>query len=203
MYKGDGFSAKNLGKKLFHCQNDCSSDGPAGQFRLLESTLSVFTLTQNAWLVLIIIVINDYALLTNIQSRCLDIGQALFCEANTQLSSPNKLDWFAHLSSQLEHRICFTLPTHGFNHKIVINNYALLTRCEVKMAGYLRLYWPCLPLQGCALRKIEGSPALWTCEIQCAQQMISMKKQRFSSRLRTKVTDVGATGHRAQPGLGQ
>ena len=115
----------------------------------------------------------------------------------------HKLDWFAHLNSQLEHRICFILPTHRFNHKIVINNYALLTGCEAKMAGYLRLYWPFLPLQGCALRKIEGSPALWTCEIQCAQQMISMKKQRFSSRLRTKVTDVGATGHRAQPGLGQ
>ena len=152
---------------------------------------------------IIIIVKNDYALLTNIRSRWLDIGQALFCEANTQLSSPNKLDWFAHLSSQLEHRICFILPAHGLKYKIVINNYALLTGCEVKMAGYLRLYWPCLPLQGCALRKIEGSPALWTCEIQCAQQMISVNKQRFSSRPRTKVTDADATGHRAQPGLGQ
>ena len=30
-----------------------------------------------------------------------------------------------------------------------------------------------------------------------------MKKQRFSGHPRTKVTDVGATGHRAQPGLGQ
>ena len=93
-----------------------------------------------------IIVINDYALFTNIQSRWLDIGQALSCEANTQLSSPNKLDWFAHLSSQLEHRICFILPTHGFKHKILINNYALLTGCEVKMAEYLCLYSPCLPL---------------------------------------------------------
>ena len=62
---------------------------------------------------------------------------------------------------------------------------------------------PAFLLQGCALRKIEGSPALWTCEIQCAQQMISVKKQRFSSRPRTNVTDAGATGHRAQPGLGQ
>ena len=44
----DGFSAKTLRKKLFHCQNDCSSHSLAGQFRLLESTLSVFTLTQNA-----------------------------------------------------------------------------------------------------------------------------------------------------------
>ena len=81
-----------------------------------------------------------YALLTNIRSRWLGIGQALFCEANTQLSSPNKLDWFAHLSSLLEHTICFILPAHGFNHKIVINNYALLTGFEVKMAGYLHLY---------------------------------------------------------------
>ena len=56
---------------------------------------------------------------------------------------------------------------------------------------------PAFLLQGCALRKIEGSPALWTCEIQCAQQMISVKKQRFSSWPRTKVTDVGAKGHRA------
>ena len=58
---------------------------------------------------------------------------------------------------------------------------------------------PAFLLQGCALRKIEGSPALWTCEIQCAQQMISVKKRRFSSWPRTKVTDVGAKGHRAQP----
>ena len=32
-----------------------------------------------------------------------------------------------------------------------------------------------IQLQGCALKKIEGSPVLWTCEIQCAQHMISMK----------------------------
>ena len=36
-------------------------------------------------------------------------------------------------------------------------------------------------IQGCALRKIGGS------QIQGAQHMISMKKLRFSSRLRTKV----------------
>ena len=84
--------------------------------------------------------------MTNIRPRWLGIGQALFCEANTQLSSPNKLHWFARLSSLLEHKICFILPAHGFNHKIVINNYALLTGCEVKMTGYLHLYWPCVPL---------------------------------------------------------
>ena len=71
--------------------------------------------------VIIIIVINDYALLTNIRSRWLYIGQALFCKDNTQLSSPNKLGWFAHLRSQSEHRICFILPARRFNHKITIN----------------------------------------------------------------------------------
>ena len=50
---------------------------------------------------------------------------------------------------------------------------------------------PAFLLQGCALRKIEGSPVFWTCEIQCAQEMISMKKQRFSSRPRTKVRRHG------------
>ena len=38
---------------------------------------------------------------------------------------------------------------------------------------------PVFLLQGCALRKIEGSPTLWTCEIQCAQQMISVKSKDF------------------------
>ena len=37
MHKGDGFSAKTLGKKLFHCQNDCSSHGPADQFRFWKA----------------------------------------------------------------------------------------------------------------------------------------------------------------------
>ena len=102
--------------------------------------------------------------MTNIQSRWLDIGQALFCEANTQLSSPNKLHWFAHLSSQLEHRICFILPAHGFKHKILINNYALLTGCEVKMTEYLCLYSPCLPLARLCSKKNWRQPStlnLW------------------------------------------
>ena len=56
------------------------------------------------------------------------------------------------------------------------------------------------PSQGCALRKIEGNPVLWTCEIQCAQHMISMKKQRFSSRPSKKVRRHGPPGSaRAQP----
>ena len=37
MPQGDGFSAKTLGKSLFHCQNDWSSNGLAGQFLLLET----------------------------------------------------------------------------------------------------------------------------------------------------------------------
>ena len=87
-----------------------------------------------------------------------------FCEASTQLSSPNKFDWFAHLSSQLEHRICFILPAHRFKYKIVINNYALLTGCEVKTAEYLCLYWPFLPLARLCSKKNWRQPStlnLW------------------------------------------
>ena len=40
--------------------------------------------------------------------------------------------------------------------------------------------------QGCALRKIEESPVLWTCGIQGAQHMISIKKVSFSGCLRGK-----------------
>ena len=45
--------------------------------------------------------------------------------------------------------------------------------------------------QGCALRKIEGSPGLWTSEMQGAQHMISMKKQGAREQ------KLGATGHQA------
>ena len=54
--------------------------------------------------------------------------------------------------------------------------------------------------QGCALRKIEGSPVLGTCKIQGAQHMICMKNLRFSSRPRAKVWRKGPTGSaKAQP----
>ena len=39
MHKGDDFSAKPLGKSLFHCQNVWSDHGPAVQSWLLESAL--------------------------------------------------------------------------------------------------------------------------------------------------------------------
>ena len=42
-------------------------------------------------------------------------------------------------------------------------------------------------LQCCALRNVEGSPVLWTCEIHGAQRMICMQKLRFSSCQRAKV----------------
>ena len=42
MPQGDGFSAKTLGKSLFHCQNDWSGNCLAGQFWLLESTSSYY-----------------------------------------------------------------------------------------------------------------------------------------------------------------
>ena len=41
MHKRDGFSAKTLEKRIFHCQNDWSSHNPAGQFWLLQRALSL------------------------------------------------------------------------------------------------------------------------------------------------------------------
>ena len=79
-----------------------------------------------------------------------------------------------------------------------------MTGCEVKMAGYLHLYWPCLSLERLCSKNNWRQPStlnLWNPVF--ATKDVSMKKQRFSGHPRTKVTDVGATGHRAQPGLGQ
>ena len=42
-------------------------------------------------------------------------------------------------------------------------------------------------IHSCALRKIVGSPMLSTCEIQGAQQMISVKNLKFSSWPAAKV----------------
>ena len=73
---------------------------------------------------------------------------------------------------------------------------AIFALCTV----WLRVYKETTHIQGCALRKIEGSPVLWTCEIQCAQHMISVEKQRFSSHPRTKVRHHRSLGSaRAQP----
>ena len=59
-------------------------------------------------------------------------------------------------------------------------------------------------VQGCALRKIEGTPVLWTCKIQGAQHVIFMKNLRFSSRPRAKVRRQGPPGFaRAQPCSGK
>ena len=60
----------------------------------------------------------DVLQLPTLAGYWLDIGQAFFCEANAKLSSPNKLGWFAHLSCQSEHRICFILPVRGFNKSV-------------------------------------------------------------------------------------
>ena len=55
-------------------------------------------------------------------------------------------------------------------------------------------------LQGCTLRKIEGSPELWNCKIQGAQHMICVKNLRFSSCPRAKVRRQGPPDSaRAQP----
>ena len=48
--------------------------------------------------------------------------------------------------------------------------------------------------QGCAPRKIEGSPVLRTCKIRGAQHMICMKNLRFSSRPWAKVWRKGPMG---------
>ena len=64
----------------------------------------------------------------------------------------------------------------------------------------IREIWHTLRSQGCALRKIEGCPVLWTCKIYGAQHMICMKRPRFSSRLGAKVGRQRTTGvARAQP----
>ena len=44
MLERERFSAKTLGKILFHFQNDWSGDGPAGQFWQMESALSSFNI---------------------------------------------------------------------------------------------------------------------------------------------------------------
>ena len=41
MHEGDGFSAKTLGKSLFHFQNDSSIHDLAGQFWQMESALKL------------------------------------------------------------------------------------------------------------------------------------------------------------------
>ena len=54
----------------------------------------------------------------------------------------------------------------------------------------------------CSTKNWREPPVLWTCKIQCAQHMISMKKLRFSSRPRTKVRHHGPPGSaRAPPWL--
>ena len=64
----------------------------------------------------------------------------------------------------------------------------------------IREIWHTLRSQGCALRKIEGCPVLWTCKIYGAQHMICMKRLRFSSRPGAKVGRQRTTGFaRAQP----
>ena len=46
MHERDGFSAKTLGKSLFHFQTDWSGKGPAGQFWQIESAQSKDNLTM-------------------------------------------------------------------------------------------------------------------------------------------------------------
>ena len=74
---------------------------------------------------------------------------------------------------------CYPLFCINFFYlKVVFHQIRLNLSCanfQYTIFFSIRIY------QGCALREIEGSPVLWTCEIHCAQHIISMKKQRFSS----------------------
>ena len=71
---------------------------------------------------------------------------------------------------------CYCHPFHPFSH------YLLLPSSQSPYC------------QGCALRKTEGSPVLWTCGVQGSQHMICMQKLRFFSSPRASYT-VGTTGH--------
>ena len=81
--------------------------------------------------------------------------------------------------------------------KTIIISLFLLSRnkCLFKkdMSYYCDIHAIKYENQGCALSKIEGSPALWTCKIQGAQHMICMKNLRFSSCPRAKVRHQGPT----------
>ena len=74
---------------------------------------------------------------------------------------------------------CYPLFCINFFYlKVVFDQIRLNLTCanfQYTIFFSIRIY------KGCALRKIEGSPVLWTCEIHCAQHIISKKKQRFSS----------------------
>ena len=74
-------------------------------------------------------------------------------------------------------------------------------KIHIPKLGYVGNYDFCGGLyQGCALRKIEGCPVLWTCKIYGAQHMICMKNLRFSIHPRAKVGRQGPPGSaRAQP----
>ena len=78
-------------------------------------------------------------------------------------------------------------------------NLTLVT-IGIEMVKTLRTSSSDVVLQGCALRKTEGSSVLWACEFRDAQHMICMKKVRFSSCPRAKVRRQGPLGSaRTQP----
>ena len=94
-----------------------------------------------------------------------------------------------HLSAQECHTLYF------------IYFYSLFkASCVLLSAGTQNFLIIHRKVQGCALRKIEGSPVLWNCKIKGAQHMICMKKLRFPSRPGGKVRRQGPPGSaRAQP----
>ena len=66
------------------------------------------------------------------------------------------------------------------------NDIKMLPQVPLGENGYL--------VQGCAIRKIEGTPVLCTCKIQDAQHVICMKNMRFSQSPKSKSQAPGATG---------
>ena len=100
---------------------------------------------------------------------------------------------------------CRPIKVVGYVDKFLVStdrrpnsNWISLLQC-FSLAGALPLALA-KSIEGCALRKIEGSPVLWNCKIKGAQHMICMKKLRFSSHPRAKVRCQGPLGSaRAQP----
>ena len=78
---------------------------------------------------------------------------------------------------------------HSAHNSIVIKSILTFNAfCPHSLAlGYSRL---------CALRKIDGSPVFWNCEIQGTHRRISMKKLRFCGHPEER--DLGTRGHWVQ-----
>jgi len=59
------------------------------------------------------------------------------------------------------------------------------------IVNWKKVHFPYDNQQGCDLRDIEVSPVLWTCEIQGTQNMLCIKKERFSTCQEQKLDTMG------------